>query len=187
MYTLANMQDSIKKVEATRAQRMATEPRRMTADEKDALLAAYHPDYKEEGFITLKVGPNKGEKVPTELGYLLESNSRILGVDIDLDKVDYDVDVLVIGAGGAGSSAAIEAHEAGANVMITTKLRIGDANTHDGRRWNPGSGQRKRFPGTALSGCVRRRTLCCKTGTAPQTGYGSSGCNLLAGKPGRYV
>ena len=84
MYTLANMQDSIKKVEATRAQRMATEPRRMTADEKDALLAAYHPDYKEEGFITLKVGPNKGEKVPTELGYLLESNSRILGVDIDL-------------------------------------------------------------------------------------------------------
>ena len=48
MYTLANMQDSIKKVEATRAQRMATEPRRMTADEKDALLAAYHPDYKEE-------------------------------------------------------------------------------------------------------------------------------------------
>ena len=56
MYTLANMQDSIKKVEATRAQRMATEPRRMTADEKDALLAAYHPDYKEEGFITLKVG-----------------------------------------------------------------------------------------------------------------------------------
>ena len=45
----------------------------MTADEKDALLAAYHPDYKEEGFITLKVGPNKGEKVPTELGYLLES------------------------------------------------------------------------------------------------------------------
>ena len=79
MYTLANMQESIKKVEATRAQRMANEPRRMTADEKDALLAAYHPDYKEEGFITLKVGPNKGEKVPTELGYLLESNSRILG------------------------------------------------------------------------------------------------------------
>lgn len=59
MYTLANMQDSIKKVEATRAQRMATEPRRMTADEKDALLAAYHPDYKEEGFITLKSARTK--------------------------------------------------------------------------------------------------------------------------------
>ena len=50
-------------------------------------------------------------------------------MDIDLNKVDYDVDVLVIGGGGAGSSAAIEAHEAGANVMIVTKLRTGDANT----------------------------------------------------------
>ena len=39
------------------------------------------------------------------------------------------MDVLVIGGGGAGSSAAIEAHEAGANVMMVTKLRIGDANT----------------------------------------------------------
>ena len=68
MYTLANMQESIKKVEATRAQRMANEPRRMTADEKDALLAAYHPDYKEEGFITLKVGPNKGEKARLSAG-----------------------------------------------------------------------------------------------------------------------
>ena len=39
------------------------------------------------------------------------------------------MDVLVIGGGGAGASAAIEANEAGANVMIVTKLRIGDANT----------------------------------------------------------
>lgn len=50
-------------------------------------------------------------------------------MEIDLSKPDYDVDVLVIGGGGAGSSAAIEAHEGGANVMIVTKLRIGDANT----------------------------------------------------------
>jgi succinate dehydrogenase/fumarate reductase flavoprotein subunit len=48
---------------------------------------------------------------------------------IDLTKIDYDVDVLVIGGGGAGSSCAIEAHNAGADVMIVTKLRIGDANT----------------------------------------------------------
>ena len=41
----------------------------------------------------------------------------------------YDADVVVIGGGGSGASAAIEAHEAGANVMIVTKLRIGDANT----------------------------------------------------------
>jgi len=30
-----NMMESIKKVEATRAQRMATEPRRLTAEEKE--------------------------------------------------------------------------------------------------------------------------------------------------------
>ncbi|MFR1009756.1 MAG: FAD-binding protein [Ruminococcus sp.] len=40
---------------------------------------------------------------------------------IDLNKIDYDVDVFVIGGGGAGSCA-IEAHNAGANVMIVTKL-----------------------------------------------------------------
>ena len=33
------MMESVKKVEATRAARMAAEPRRMTAEEKDALLA----------------------------------------------------------------------------------------------------------------------------------------------------
>ena len=32
------MMESVKKVEATRAARMAAEPRRMTAEEKDALL-----------------------------------------------------------------------------------------------------------------------------------------------------
>ena len=50
-------------------------------------------------------------------------------MNIDLNKGEYDVDVLVIGGGGAGASAAIEANEAGANVMMVTKLRIGDANT----------------------------------------------------------
>ena len=39
-----NMMESVKKVEATRAERMATEPRRLTADEKDALLKEFHTD-----------------------------------------------------------------------------------------------------------------------------------------------
>ena len=123
------MLDSIKKVEATRSERIGVEPKRMTADEKEALLKKFHPDYKTEGFENLQVGPNKGDKVPEELAALLQGRSRTLDLDIDLSKIDYDVDVLVIGGGGAGSSAAIEAHEAGANVMIVTKLRIGDANT----------------------------------------------------------
>jgi len=101
----------------------------MTAPEKEELLKTYHPDYKTEEFSTLKVGPSKGEKAPHELVSLLEAHSRIRDVNINLGKIDYDVDVLVIGGGGAGSSAAIEAHAAGANVMIVTKLRIGDANS----------------------------------------------------------
>lgn len=123
------MMESIKKVEATRKERMSTEPRRLTADEKDALLKEFHPDYKEEAFEEIKIGPNKGQKANKELVHLLHSNSRLLKDKVDLNKVDYDVDVLVIGGGGAGSSCAIEAHNAGANVMMVTKLRIGDANT----------------------------------------------------------
>ena len=128
MFT-AEMYESIKKVEATRKERMATEPRRMTAEEKEALLKAYHPDYREDGFAEIKVGPNKGEKAPKELTELLHSNSRLLKDKVDLSKVDYETDVLVIGGGGAGCSAAIEANEAGADVIVVTKLRIGDANT----------------------------------------------------------
>ena len=123
------MAESIKKVEANRKANTDFEPRRMTAEEKDTLLATYHPDYKQEEFRTLTVGPNKGGKVPTELAALLQAHSRIDPAKIDLSHPDYDVDVLVIGGGGAGSSAAIEAHKAGAKVMMVTKLRIGDANT----------------------------------------------------------
>ena len=123
------MMESVKKVEATREARMKTEPRRMTAEEKDELLKAFHPDYRKEAFSEIKIGLNKGEKAPEELAHLLHSNSRLLGEDIDLTKIDYDTDVLIIGGGGAGASAAIEANEAGADVMIVTKLRIGDANT----------------------------------------------------------
>ena len=123
------MMESVKKVEATRAARMAAEPRRMTAEEKDALLEQYHPDYNLSSFAEIIVGPNKGEKAPKELVELLQAKSRVQGMTLDLAHPDYDVDVLVIGGGGSGASAAIEAHEAGANVMIVTKLRIGDANT----------------------------------------------------------
>ena len=42
------MLDSMKKVEAARAHNIATEPRRMTAEEKEELLKHYHPDYKED-------------------------------------------------------------------------------------------------------------------------------------------
>ena len=129
MYTNEKMLESIKKVEANRAANAVMEPVRMTAEEKEEVLATYHPDYIQSEFEVLQIGPNKGEKVPKELAAILQANSRINPADIDLSKVDYDVDVLVIGGGGAGTSAAIEADNNGAKVMIVTKLRMGDANT----------------------------------------------------------
>jgi succinate dehydrogenase / fumarate reductase flavoprotein subunit len=108
---------------------MSAEPRRLTADEKTAVLAAFHPDYKIEEFDQILIGPNKGEKAPKELVALLHANSRVRDLRIDLEKIYYDVDILIIGAGGAGTSAAIEAGESGADVLIVTKLRMGDANT----------------------------------------------------------
>lgn len=123
------MIDSIKKVEATRQKRLTMDLPKMSAEEKSELLKQYHPDFREDGFEILKVGPNKGEKVPKQLCHLLQGQSRISGKNLDLSKIDYDVDVLIIGGGGAGASAAIEAQAAGANTMIVTKLRLGDANT----------------------------------------------------------
>ena len=97
MYT-KEMLESIKKVEANREANAALEPRRMTAEEKDALLKAYHPDYKEGAeFVNLAIGPNKGDKVPKELGALLQGRSRINPEEIDLSNPDYDTDVLIIG------------------------------------------------------------------------------------------
>jgi len=77
----------------------------------------------------LLVGPNKGGRTPNELADYLEGSSRVDPDKINLDKVDYDVDVLVIGAGGAGASAALLAQENSANVLLVTKLRLGDSNT----------------------------------------------------------
>ena len=119
MYS-AEFQDSIRAVEAARAANIAYEPARMTAQETEDLLAAYHPDYKKSEFAELQVGPNKGEKVPHELCEMLQAHSRIRPEDVDLSDVRYDVDVLIIGGGGAGASAAIEADKAGAKTMIVT-------------------------------------------------------------------
>ena len=129
MYTDPKIQESIKRVEAARERNIRLDPRRMTAEEKDVLLRTFHPDYRENQFTELKMGPNRGGKVPTELAALLQGRSRILDEKLDLSHPDYDADVLIIGGGGAGCSAAIEADNAGARVMIVTKLRMGDANT----------------------------------------------------------
>ena len=75
--------DSIKKVEATRQERLSNLHRRMTAEEKETVLKENHPDYIESAYETLKVGPNKGEKVLHELADLLQGKSRLETSKID--------------------------------------------------------------------------------------------------------
>ena len=120
---------SLKLVEDKREHNIALQPERMGAEDKEALLAAFHPDFREDQYTELRVGANKGEKVNTELAETLMGRSRIHAEDVDMDKIDYETDVLIIGGGGAGCAAAIEADSAGAKVIIATKLRLGDANT----------------------------------------------------------
>ncbi len=122
-------QKSLAAVESAREKNTAFEPERMTAEQKAQLLSSFHPDYRQDQFDVLKTGPNKGDKVPCELAGILQAHSRITSDSVVLEKPDYETDVLIIGGGGAGASAAIEANAAGADVMIVTKLRIGDANT----------------------------------------------------------
>lgn len=127
-YTTA-IRESMAKVEATRQDRLHQEVRRFSAEEKAIVLKYYHPDYKRENFMRLSMGANAGDKVPKELGAMLQGKSRVLGQSIDLKAPRYDVDVLVIGGGGAGAAAAIEAKQHGASVLMATKLRLGDSNT----------------------------------------------------------
>jgi succinate dehydrogenase / fumarate reductase flavoprotein subunit len=126
----ASMEESKRKVEESRAKRIEKGPfPRISAEEREALIAKFHPDFIKEQFREIRIGPNKGAPAPLEIADLLEGNSRIDPDRIDLDKIDYDVDVLVIGCGGAGGSASLLAEENGASVLLSSKLRLGDANT----------------------------------------------------------
>ena len=78
---------------------------------------------------TCRSAPTRAKRFPRSWPRCCRPTAASIRQDIDLSKPDYDVDVLIIGGGGAGASAAIEADKAGANVMIVTKLRMGDANT----------------------------------------------------------
>ena len=130
------MMESIKNVERTRSQRLKLAKKygkqvfpAMSANERDEILNKYHPDYKKKARRVVRIGPNKGEKLTAKIADMLESHSRIDPKKFDLKKVDYETDVLVIGAGSAGMSSAITAANNGSNVLIITKLRLGDSNS----------------------------------------------------------
>jgi succinate dehydrogenase/fumarate reductase flavoprotein subunit len=129
------MTESLKKVDETRTRRLDLEKSGkpvfppMTADEREDVLNKFHPDYKPESRRVVHIGPNKGELLTTEVADILESHSRINPDLFDLTKPDYETDILIIGAGGAGCAAAIIAREHRAKSIISTKLRMGDANS----------------------------------------------------------
>ena len=101
----------------------------MDAEEREDVLQKFHPDYKPDSRRKVRIGPNKGELLTTEVADMLESHSRIKPEMFDLSKADYETDLLIIGGGGAGCAAAIIAMQNGVNSIISTKLRIGDANS----------------------------------------------------------
>jgi succinate dehydrogenase/fumarate reductase flavoprotein subunit len=120
---------SLKKVEATRSARIGQTFPRMTPDERQDVLHQHHPDYIQSAFHELRVGPNKGGRTLHELAAVLEARPRLTPGAVDLTNPSAECDVLVVGGGGAGASAALLAQEAGARVILITKLRFGDANT----------------------------------------------------------
>ena len=124
-----DMMESIYRLEKTRSKRMKQELPLLSSEEKYDILHKFHPDYKKGTLRELKVGPNKGERVIQEIADLFEAHSQIDPNNFDISDIDYDVDVLIIGGGGAGASAALTAQENKTNVLLATKLRLGDSNT----------------------------------------------------------
>jgi succinate dehydrogenase / fumarate reductase flavoprotein subunit len=123
------MQESVRKVEVSRSSRIGETFSRLSFSEKAKLLETYHPDFRMTGKKEIPIGPNKGDTAPKEFVALLGSPSQLDPETIDLEKVDYRADVLVIGAGGAGVTTALFAKENGSEVLLATKLRLGDSNT----------------------------------------------------------
>ncbi|MCJ7581809.1 MAG: FAD-binding protein, partial [Candidatus Aminicenantes bacterium] len=129
------MTDSLEKVTKSRNKRFELAKKGtpvfppMDAKEREVVLSKFHPDYKPESKRKIRIGPNAGEQLTTEVADMLESHSRIKPEMFDLTKPDYETDLLIIGGGGAGCAAAIVAMQNGTKSIISTKLRLGDANS----------------------------------------------------------
>jgi len=126
------MMESIKLVEKKREKNMKTPVKPMSLKDREEILSKYHPDYMKETKRKVRIGPDKGKLLYNGIVDLLEAKPVLSSKDADLSKIDYDVDILIVGGGGAGTVAALFAYESGVpkdNILITTKLRHGDANS----------------------------------------------------------
>lgn len=131
------MQESLRRVAATRPDRLRLAREKgskhvfpaMNADERAEVLRQFHPDFNEKARRIVRVGPNAGEEITTEVADLLEAWPRVSPDHFDLARPDIETDVLIVGGGSAGCAAALMAEEAGARVLLITKLRLGDSNS----------------------------------------------------------
>jgi len=68
-----SIRESLAKVEASRARRAQETYPRLSPQERETILRAFHPDYISDAFRQLQVGPNKGDFTPRELADALEA------------------------------------------------------------------------------------------------------------------
>ncbi|MBU0498517.1 MAG: FAD-binding protein [Gammaproteobacteria bacterium] len=128
---------SLEKVDQTRPRRLELAKSGkpvyppMNAAEREDVLSKFHPDSAADARRPIRIGPNQGETLTTEISELLEAHSMVDPARMapHLAKPDYETDLLIIGGGGAGCWAAITAMKNGINSLIATKLRLGDANS----------------------------------------------------------
>ncbi|HUU77405.1 MAG TPA: FAD-binding protein [candidate division Zixibacteria bacterium] len=126
------MRESINKVEKTREKRVKETLDQCSPDDITDVLNKFHPDFIKEQKTNLRFGVSKGEVVPLEVAKIIETRSILDPKKVDLNKIDFDVDILIIGGGGSGANAALWAMKNGIkpeNILIATKLRMGDSNT----------------------------------------------------------
>ena len=64
MYKIEKLNELAKIVAAKRAENATLEPRRMTAEEKDDLLAHFHPDYNRTNLLSFLLASIKVIKFP---------------------------------------------------------------------------------------------------------------------------
>jgi L-aspartate oxidase len=94
----------------------------------EALLKGFHPDHGPNARVALAVGVNRGDPCQADLARPLQANALIDDLDL-AGAQQMTTDVLIIGGGGGGCAAALTAAKQGVQVVLATKLRLGDSNT----------------------------------------------------------